>query len=251
VVVGLSREVAEAKVRVWEFEQTMRRIERRLPKIKRWFLNGSIDEGEARTLLTDLELLDLKINELIREWKTERTLGRVFISASQAIKIYKLRLQNADQLYEKLLNLNYTPAEATLIITQANREMADTQAIRHAKELQKQEQTVIKTAKAQKAEMEKRNRLVDQQRVKILAAKEKQIKTALSPFSEKNLVAFFKAKQMTVNEIIRILRLKGWEANAIRVWVKTFLKTDVSKKESEGEDEVSETQERQEETNPN
>jgi hypothetical protein len=196
-------------------EQSAEALEKSLKFIRKWYLSGSLDRAGVEQLFTQLGVIRSIRERYLQIWDSEKTMGLKFIAADKAVGMYKKRLVNVAQLTNKLINLGYTGSEASLIIQEANLDMHN----EAQKQLALREKENAKLRIAQTREQEKQQTKASAAAEKLanksIKEKEKRLAKAIAPFSEKNIIAWFKGKVMNEEGVTLALTMKGWTPAAI------------------------------------
>lgn len=220
---GYPRNQVQARWDLIHSEMAAKKLERLTNKVRKWYLNGSLNTDQAKTILTSNGISQDDADSEIALLDQDKHFGRKFLSAREAIEVWQNRLQNEQQTYNRLINLGYTQAEATLIMSNAKVNMTTKaqraliaeqkkQAMEQARELRQKNEMYEKNQRA------KSSYVKDQQRIK-----QRRLDKALAAFSEKNMVKWVKGGVIDIETIESVLFLKGWTPNAVRAFMISHL----------------------------
>lgn len=216
---------------------------------KRSYYMGQINDDQLTRLLVDSGLPMDRINEYAKRWKLQREYRHKDNSTGEITKGYKAGIIEESEMVSRLYNLGYKAKEVSLISLIAKREFEDArnaQIMRQRTSQQKEQTKQAKTQESkqhkQETERQKEQKILQSRQTEKLKEQVRQQKETmeklLAPYSEKNIIAMYKAKQLTDTQVMGILKAKEWTPTAIVQWMKTYLKSDAK---TEGENEIPKT----------
>lgn len=189
--------------------------------IRRRYMRGEISADRAREQLTNYGIRPTRVQQYIDTWFLNLRSTTHLLSASKNIAHYKKGLIDENLLTSLLQQLGYSSRAVGIMVREAKLELQEKRA--------RQIQTIgEKQTKAIKATIKERQSAAEKQAREL----QKRLDKALSGASEKNLVEWYKAGLITINQIRKKLIQKGW----MREDVERFVRSKFGKKEeSEGE----------------
>lgn len=193
-------------------EKQLAEIKNTLRYAKVAYLDGLINATQVEQLLGSSLQDNAEVQRYLRMWTMQGTLKKRYLSAEKALELYINRIVSRDEVIRKLINLNFTSNEVSLMVLEADRKIASNVAKEQQKVLKEQQKVAIQ-----------RQRNVVQATNKVLSA-----------FTQKNITNWFKAGILTLPVVVQILRQKGWNRNAIVA----FLVSDLQLGQSQAEEEV-------------
>ncbi len=239
-ITALDYTLADAEIRMSliDVKEDRKHIKRMLGLIKKAYVNGNYSDDDLLGALGNLGIEEKIKNKLIERWKLERLIEYKYISATEAIRIYKKRLVDEDQLRIKLLNLGYSLAEATTLITEAKFDLVIAYQKRIAiakKELKKEFDNVNKQLETLLKSMEREDTECQKEIKRRLKGYTKDV---IKAYTDKNIVSFYKGGYITKDQISEILFAKGFDEEGVIAWIATYIEPlDLQEETSNGENE--------------
>lgn len=227
-------------------------VKKTLKRIKDGFFLGLISEDMLPNALIQSGIKIERVPDMVKKWSDEREYQRKSTSVRELAKAYKEGIISESDFESRLFNLGY-PGSQVGIIIRTNKREKELMELRHQKAILAEQQRVAKgiaseaqkamdkQAKARQAKAKEIKATNEREAKKQLKEMERLLEDSLKIYSEKNLIAMFKAKTLQREDIVRILRLKGLTDISVKQWVETFLKEE-SEEGKQNENKEAETQ---------
>lgn len=211
------------------------KLENAIKVFHKGYLDGIYSDDGIRANLLNAGVLSDVVDNLITNWRLEKEFQYRNLTTNELLKMFANNVVDENELSRRLFNLGYQGREVTLIITSAKRDKEDKANAQLLRAVKAQAQELSKAAKDQARAA--RTLGQDQERARQAAARElrarqaatikaqqESIKTLIAPYSEKNLIAMFRAEQLNNAQVTAILKMKGWNQAAIERWTATYIK---------------------------
>jgi hypothetical protein len=231
---GLNQRGVELFIQKADNDLRVESVNETIKLAKRVYFTGLIDDDQLIKLLADSGMLIDRVQHYAARWKMQKQYRHKQNSTMEIVKAFKLGIIADKEMTARLYNLGYQAKEVSLIVLIAQRELEDTRTQQLIRK--RQADSILQEKQEAKADRETRQRERDQmQRLRDSQKAERErfrvedkanreaIRTLLSPYSEKNIIAMFNAQQLTLEHVLQILNLKGWVNNAIVKWINTYL----------------------------
>jgi len=231
---GLNQRGVELFIQKADNDLRVESVNETIKLAKRVYFTGLIDDDQLIKLLADSGMLIDRVQHYAARWKMQKQYRHKQNSTMEIVKAFKLGIITDKEMTARLYNLGYQAKEVSLIVLIAQRELEDTRTQQLIRE--RQAESILQEKQEAKLDRETRQRERDQmQRLRDSQKAERErfrvedkanreaIRTLLSPYSEKNIIAMFNAQQLTLEHVRQILNLKGWVKNAIVKWINTYL----------------------------
>jgi hypothetical protein len=205
-----------------KLEAKAKQIEETLKLLHKAYLSGEYNQDQLASIFHTMGISEVAQERYIQTWNVEINTTHKYISVQKAVGLFKKGLVPEFALYNKLTNLRYAKLDADLIVNEAKQEIILEQAkalLVMAKQQSKQSESAQKQTEKALADSEKK---AAKQKETTLKAMEKASSKDKSAFSERNIIAFYKAKHITPIQVENILAAKGWLPNTIKTWMATY-----------------------------
>jgi hypothetical protein len=178
----------------FKLRKKMKQVRKALKLAKEGFMTGLLDFDGIFEMLSGVGIITQRIGEYLTEWEQERFVMRRYLSAQANINYAVDGLINEQQLRNQLRNLNYGPEEINLMVAGVYQKRA----------------TIVKKEFEKQAREQKK------------ALKEK-IADLIRPYTDKNMVKWYKKGLLDLEDVTTILMLRKWKIDAISDWINAEL----------------------------
>lgn len=181
-------------LRFWDMQRTKANIKEYIATLKQGYLLGSFTRADTRNGLANLGIQQDRLNQYLNLWDKIKDCKRKFLSAATNIKHYLAGMIDKNILNYHLFNLNFDTDAVRRMVLYADYEHNKMVA----QEIAKAQKEAAKAAKAT-------------------------IDALLKPYSDANIKTFFKKGVISVEDVYKVLRLRGWLPGPSRQWMESYL----------------------------
>jgi hypothetical protein len=220
------RKAAERFIGECDARRKLATLKKSIGAVRSLFLRGELDTLQTRNQLNTLGIDQARIREYLQLWEIERAARKKEVVAATMCGWLESGLITQPEFKARLMRIGYESVDADRIIRHCELGI-----------LAKRSAELQKLAKAQAAQAERQRQAAEKLRKEGERTAERTLTKWLAARSEKNLIAFFKKKEIDEKEIRATLKLKGWLAKDIDRWVNTYTPKEGEGGEDEGDQE--------------
>lgn len=207
-----SDERAAAMLDSCDMERHLKELRAGIAAVRKGYLRGEFSDITARDSLGLLGVSQERQAEFFRLWRIEREAQGKQVAASVMCDWHSKGLIGIPEMRQRLLRIGYSTDDAERVIAHCRLGIL-------GREVKEREARI----KAEIRDQEKRRKLLEKRQALSEKVEDKRLAQFLAARSEKHLIEWLIAGEITEADVRRTLLLKGWVAGDIDRWFKVTL----------------------------